>query len=156
MSFNPNVCPFPTSGRKVFVSHTKLERILCFTFTLVLMWIIICCIQVCWGVHWGAHCACGFFLRISNGKGKWRKRRDSGGPAGGHYVHNVGAAELQLYKHYSILYNVYYYRRQNSLLVCLLGIEWGSGGMLVLGISWGKGLVQYGIVVHTRLWCSRP
>ena len=54
------------------------------------------------------------------GKESGKKRRDSGGPAGGHYVHNVGAAELQLYKHYSIVYNVYYYRRQNSLLVWLL------------------------------------
>ena len=62
-------------------------------------------------------------IRFFSSDFKWesgKKRRDSGGPAGGHYVHNVGAAELQLYKHYSILYNVYYHRRQNSLLVWLL------------------------------------
>ena len=156
MSFNPNVCPFPTSWRKVFVSHTKLERILCFTYTPVLMWIIICCIQVCWGVHWGAHCAYSFFLRISNGKVE-----KSAGTVEDQQV--IITCTMWVPLSCNCINIIAYYTmctiiEDKTAFLCGFFKAWHRMGQwwYARNSMRGKGLVQYGIVVHTRLWCSRP
>ena len=92
-------------------------------------------------------------IRFFSSDFKWesgKKRRDSGGPAGDHYVHNVGAAELQLYKHYSILYMCTIIEDKTAFL-CGLFKAWHRMGQwwYARNSMRGRGLVQYGIVVYS-------
>ena len=92
-----------------------------------------------------------FVFGFQMGKESGKKRRDSGGPAGDNYVHNVGAAELQLYKHYSIVYNMCTIIEDKTAFLCGFFKAWHRMGQwwYARNSMRGRGLVQYGIVVYS-------